>query len=57
MNFRIKTAAAAILAASLVASYAYAIDPAPAAKKHIATKKAKTPPPPTVQEQIQALRQ
>ena len=45
-----------MLAASLVASYAYASDPAPPAKKQTATKKAKTPPPPTVAEQIQALR-
>jgi Skp family chaperone for outer membrane proteins len=57
MNFRLKTAAAAILAASLVASYAYASDPAAEAKKHVATKKAKTPAPPTVTEQIQTLRQ
>src|SRR5271157_2605 len=57
MNFRLQTAAAAILAASLVASYAYTQDPTPPAKKHTATKKAKTPPPPTVEEQIQALRQ
>ncbi|MGA2084658.1 MAG: hypothetical protein ABSG60_03965 [Terracidiphilus sp.] len=57
MNFRLQTAAAAILAASLVASYAYTQDATPPAKKHTATKKAKTPPPPTVEEQIQALRQ
>ena len=57
MNFKLKTAAVAILAASLIASYAYAGDPTPPVKKHIATKKAKTPPPPTVAEQIQALRQ
>jgi len=57
MKFRLKTAAAALLAASLVASYAYASDPMPPAKKHTATKKAKTPPPPTVEDQIQALKQ
>ena len=57
MNFKLKAAAAAIAAASLIASYAYASDPTPPAKKHVATKKAKTPPPPTVAEQIQALRQ
>jgi hypothetical protein len=57
MNFKLKAAAAAIAAASLIASYAYASDPTPLAKKHVATKKAKTPPPPTVAEQIQALRQ
>ena len=57
MNFRLKTTAAAILAASLVVSYAYASDPTPPAKKHPATRKAATPPGPTVQEQIQAMRQ
>ena len=63
MNFKLKTAAAAILAASLIASYAYASDPTPPAKKQVATAKAKapakakTPPPPTVEEQIKALRQ
>ena len=57
MNFKLKTAAAAILAASLVVSYAYASDANPPAKKHVATKKAKTPPGPTVEEQIQSLRQ
>jgi hypothetical protein len=57
MNFKLKTAAAAILAAGLVASFAYASDPAPAAKKHAATKKAKTPPPPSVADQIQSLRE
>jgi len=54
MNFRLHTAAAAILAASFVGTYAYAGDPpAPAAKKHV-TKK---PPKPTVEDQIQSLRQ
>jgi hypothetical protein len=57
MKFRFQTAAAALLAASLVASYAYASDPTPPAKKQTATRKAKTPPPPTVAEQIQALKQ
>ena len=57
MKFRFQTAATALLAASLVASYAYASDPTPPAKKQTATKRAKTPPPPTVAEQIQALKQ
>src|ERR1017187_6397083 len=57
MKFKLKTAAVAVLAASLVASYAYAQDATPPARKHTATRKAKTPPPPTVEEQIQALRQ
>jgi hypothetical protein len=56
MNFTLKTAAAALLAASLVASYGYASEATPPAKKHVATKKAKTPPAPTVEEQIQGLR-
>jgi hypothetical protein len=57
MNFKLKTAAAAILVAGLVVSHAYASDPTPPAKKHAATRKAKTPPGPTVEEQIQSLRQ
>jgi len=57
MNLKLKTAAVAILAAGLVASSAYASDPTPLAKKQVAVKKVKTPPPPTVAEQIEALRQ
>ena len=54
MKFQMKMAAAAILAASLVGTNAYAGDPpAPPAKKHAAKK----PPKPTVEEQIDALRQ
>jgi hypothetical protein len=54
MNFRFNTAAAVVLAASLVGSYAYAGDPpAPAKKKQVAKK----PPKPTVEDQIQSLRQ
>jgi len=49
-----KMVAAAILAASLVGTNAYAGDPPAPAKKH-ATKK--QPPKPTVEEQINALRQ
>jgi hypothetical protein len=56
MNFKLKTAAVALMAASLVVSYAPAIGQAPKAK-HAATKKAKTPPGPTVEEQIESLRQ
>jgi Skp family chaperone for outer membrane proteins len=59
MNFRFKTAAAMVLAASLAAGYAGASDATAPAKKHAATKKkaaAKTPPPPSVADQIQALR-
>jgi len=54
MNFRFSSAAAIVLAASLVGSYAYAGDPpAPAKKKQVAKK----PPKPTVEDQIQSLRQ
>jgi hypothetical protein len=59
MNFTLKSAAAAILAVGLVAMSANAgaqDQPAPP-KKHTATKKEKTPPGPTVEEQIQSLRQ
>jgi hypothetical protein len=57
MNFKLNTATAAILAASLAGTFAYAgAPPAPAAKHH-ATKRAKTPPKPTVEEQIQTLRE
>ena len=55
MNFRFKAATAAILAASLVGSYGYAAAPPAPAKKH-PVRKAKTPPKPTVEEQIQSLR-
>ena len=54
MKSQMKMVAAAILAASLVGSNAYAGDPPAPAKKH-ATKK--QPPKPTVEEQINALRQ
>jgi Skp family chaperone for outer membrane proteins len=54
MNFRFKAAAAALLAVSLVSLNAYAGDPPAPAKKKQVTKK---PPKPTVDEQIQSLRQ
>ena len=57
MKFRLQTAAAAILAICLAASVGSASEIAKPVKKHTATKKAKTPPPPTVAEQIQTLRQ
>ena len=56
MSFRFITAAAVILAASLTASCGYAQD-VTSAKKHTATKKAKTLGRPTVEERFQALRQ
>ncbi len=57
MNVRFKTAAVAILAGSLVVSCAYAGGQTPQAQKPAATRKTKTPPPPSVEEQIQELRQ
>ncbi|MGC1462449.1 MAG: hypothetical protein WA802_09625 [Terracidiphilus sp.] len=57
MNFKSKTVTAALMAVSLVVSYGIASSQTPEAKKHVATKKAKTPPGPTVEEQIQSLRQ
>jgi len=56
MNFKLKTAAAAMLAASLIACYGLAQEPKAPAKKHIVTKKKKAPAP-SVEEQIQSLRQ
>ncbi len=55
MNFRFKSAVAAILTASVVSSYAYAGDGTP--KKHPAIKRTAKPKGPTVEEQIQSLRQ
>jgi hypothetical protein len=57
MNFRLNTVAAGILAASLVVSFASSHGQTAPVKKHAATSKAKTPPGPTVEEQIQQLRQ
>jgi Tfp pilus assembly protein FimV len=57
MNFRFKIAAAAILAVSVVASYGQSSTTKSHVKKHTASKKAETSPAPTVEEQIQALRQ
>lgn len=55
MNSRFRTAAVAILAACAVASYGYASDANPPAKKHPVHKKAE-PKGPSVEDQIQALR-
>jgi hypothetical protein len=55
MKFKLSAAAAAILAASLVVPYAYAGQDAPPVKKHTA-RKPKTPPPPSVADQIETLR-
>jgi Skp family chaperone for outer membrane proteins len=56
MNARFKFASAAMLAACAIASYAYASDGTPPAKKHPVHKTA-VPKGPTVEEQIQSLRQ
>ena len=54
MKSQMKMVVAAILAASLVGSNAYAGDPPAPPKKHVTKKQ---PPKPTVEEQINALRQ
>jgi hypothetical protein len=56
MNLRLRTAVAALLAASLAGTYANASDATPPPKKHTAKRAAK-PKGPTVEEQIQSLRQ
>jgi hypothetical protein len=56
MNFKLNTAAALILAASMIGSPAYAADGAPPAKKHVTKKAPAKPAGPTVEEQIQSLR-
>jgi len=57
MKLKRNTIAAAILTASVIASYAYASDATPSAKKHPVTKKAKAPAKPSVEDQLQTLRQ
>jgi len=58
MILKFKTAAAALMAVALVATAAHASDPTPTVKKHVATKKAANKPAgPTVEEQIETLRQ
>ncbi|HZB88688.1 MAG TPA: hypothetical protein VE291_08540 [Terracidiphilus sp.] len=54
MNFKLRTVATALLAASLVGTYAYAGDPPAPAKKHTEARK---PEKPSVEDQIQSLRQ
>lgn len=53
MNLKLRTAAAALLAASFVGIYAYAGEPPAPAKKHAVAKK---PAKPTVEDQINDLR-
>ena len=54
MNSKLKSVAIMVMAASLVSSQAYAGDPPAPAQKKAAAKK---PPKPTVEQQIEALRQ
>jgi Skp family chaperone for outer membrane proteins len=56
MNFKLKIAAASMLAVSCFAIYGQSGSAKPPVKKHVAAAKAKTSPP-TVAEQIQALKQ
>jgi len=56
MRFRFDVVAAAVLGISLAVSYGQTDATQPPVKKHLATQKAKTPPAPTVEEQIQTLR-
>jgi hypothetical protein len=56
MKCRFLAATAAVLAVSLMASYGQTSETKPLVKKHVAAKKAKTPPSATVAEQLQALR-
>ena len=55
MRFFVHAVAAALLAVCLVPCSAQTASTKPPVKKHTATQKAKTPPAPSVQEQIQAL--
>jgi len=57
MRFRFRAAAAAALAVCLVPSPAQTSSAKAPVKRPVAQKKAKTPPAPTLQEQIQALRE
>jgi hypothetical protein len=57
MKLRSNAAAAAILVASLVVSYTNASGQTPQVKKHTATRRTKAPEGPSVEEQINALRQ
>jgi len=57
MKLTVKAAAVAFLAAGLVVSYAQTSGSTPPAKKHVAAKKPAAPAGPTVQEQIDQLKQ
>jgi hypothetical protein len=57
MNFRLKIAAAAIVAVCVVSAHGQSSEAKPPVKKHNAAMKEKAPAQPSVAEQIQALRQ
>src|ERR1039458_10418410 len=57
MKLTVKAAAIAFLAASLVVSYAQTSGTTPPAKKHVAAKKPAGPAGPTVQQQIDDMKQ
>ena len=52
----LKFSSAILLAAVLAVPFVHAQDATPTMKKHAPAKKAKTPPPPTLAQQVQALR-
>ncbi len=57
MNFKLRIAAAAILAVCVVSAYGQTSEATPSGRKHAAAKREKAPASPSVAEQIQALRQ
>lgn len=57
MKLSIQVATAAILAAGVVVSFAQSSDPAPQPTRHRAARREHAPPPPSVEDQINALRQ
>jgi type II secretory pathway pseudopilin PulG len=57
MNFKLNIAATTMLAVCIVASYGQSSETIPPVQHHTATHKTRAPKTPTVEEQIQALRQ
>jgi hypothetical protein len=56
VKLNLKISSAIILTAILTVPFAHAQDATPPVKKHAPAKKVKTPPPPTLAQQVQALR-
>jgi len=54
---KLKFSSAIILTAVLAVPFAHAQDATPSVRKHAPSKRAKTPPPPTLAEKVEALRQ